>query len=177
MSMTSKPQAGGAGLAPGVSGLFLLASAVYLWGLCPTIYWHDAAEFVTVAHTLDISHPTGSPTYALIAKLLTFLPMGSIALRVNAVSALAAALTVTLVLVLLSRLLCTSTAWVRNAAAGSGALFLLVSESLWRLAEVAEVYTLQNCFIVLLLLVLVHVRGRGHPAASALPGSLLCCTG
>src|SRR5919197_2432976 len=68
--------------------LFLLASVVYINGLCPTIYWFDSPEFVTTAQTLDISHPAGSPTYSLLAKLATFFPVGSIALRVNAFSAL-----------------------------------------------------------------------------------------
>jgi len=68
--------------------LFLLASVLYINGLCPTMYWNDSPEFVTTAHTLGISHPAGSPTYSLFAKLVTFLPIGSVALRVNAFSAL-----------------------------------------------------------------------------------------
>ena len=65
--------------------------ALYIWGLAPTISWRDSPEFVTVVHTLGISHPAGSPTYTLLAKLLTFLPLGSIALRVNLFSALCGA--------------------------------------------------------------------------------------
>src|SRR5712692_10930990 len=101
----------------GAAGLFLLASAVYIWGLAPTIYWYDSPEFVTTAYTLDISHPAGSPTYSLGAKLLTFLPLGSIALRVNAFSALAGALSVALLFVLLARLLSAAPPWVRTIAA------------------------------------------------------------
>ena len=40
----------------------------------------------------------------------------------------------------------------------SGALFLLVSESLWRFSEVAEVYALQDCLLVGLLTLLVRAR-------------------
>ena len=39
-----------------------------------------------------------------------------------------------------------------------GALFLLVSESFWRFAEVAEVYSLQNYLLLLLLSLLLKAR-------------------
>src|SRR5258706_10649486 len=74
--------------ATGSAILFLLASVLYIDGLCPTIYWFDSPEFVTTAHTLGISHPAGSPTYSLVAKLATYIPLGSVALRVNAFCAL-----------------------------------------------------------------------------------------
>ena len=139
-------------------GLFLLASVLYIGTLSPTIAWRYSPEFVTVAHVLGISHPAGSPTYALMAKLMTFLPIGSIALRVNLCSALFGALTVSLLCFLLYEILAGTSLWIRLCAAWSGALFLCVSESFWRFAEVAEVYALQDCLIVLLLTVLLKAR-------------------
>src|SRR5215475_14941390 len=123
--------------------VFLCASVLYISGLCPTMYWFDSPEFITTAHTLGISHPAGSPTYSLFAKLVTFLPIGSVALRVNAFSALVGACAIALLFSLLYELLGTSSAWRRGTAATGGTLFLLVSESFWRFAEVAEVYMLQ----------------------------------
>lgn len=155
--------------AVGVVGLFLLASVVYVWGLSPTISWRDTSEFVTVAHTLGIGHPAGSPTYSLLAKLSTFLPIGNIALRVNAFSALAGVLTVVVLFMLLYDLLAEAAPWGRWVAALSAALFLLVSESLWRLSEVAEVYSLQNCFLVVLLYLLHKTRTCAQPI------SMRCC--
>jgi Tfp pilus assembly protein PilF len=150
------------GNAIGSVGIFLLASLLYLYGLCPTISWFDSPEFVTVPYTLGISHPAGSPTYSLAVKLATFLPLGSVALRVNAASALASALTLVLVFRLLWWLLSgpanLAAVSIRSLAAWSGVLFLLVSESFWRLAEVAEVYSLQNWYFALLLLLLVKAR-------------------
>src|SRR5215510_2179 len=137
------------GKSSGAYGLFALAWVVYIWGISPTISWRDSPEFVTVAHTLGISHPAGSPTYALLAKPMTFFPVGSIALRVNLFSALFGALTVSLLFSLLYDVLNDVPPPVRFGASMSGALSLLVSESFWRFAEVAEVYTLQDFFIVL----------------------------
>ena len=142
----------------GTIGLFLLASVVYIGGLCPTIYWFDSPEFVATTYTLGISHPAGSPTYSLFAKLATFLPLGSIAFRVNAFSALVGALSVTLLFSILHKLLALTSPWTRWIAALVGGLFLLVSESFWRFTEVAEVYSLQNCFLLLLCLALLTAR-------------------
>jgi tetratricopeptide (TPR) repeat protein len=139
-------------------GLFLLASALYIWGLAPTIYWRDSPEFIAAVHLLGISHPAGSPTYALLAKPLTFLPLGSIALRVNLFSSLCGALVISLLFALLYELFTESPSWARFGAAVSGALFLLVSESFWRFSEVAEVYTLQDCLLVMLIALLVKTR-------------------
>lgn len=148
----------------GAYGLFTLACVVYIWGLAPTISWRDSPEFVAVVHTLGISHPAGSPAYALLAKPMTFLPVGSIALRVNLFSALFGACTVALLFSLLYDVLGEAPRPVRFCASVSGALFLLVSESFWRFAEVAEVYTLQNFFIVLLLTILLKARACRQPA-------------
>src|SRR5215831_14588375 len=151
-------------------GLFVLAGTLYIWGLAPTIYWRDSPEFVTAVHLLGISHPAGSPTYSLFAKPLAFLPVGSIALRVNLFSALCGALTISLLFSLLYMLFTESPPWMRFCTALSGALFLLVSESLWRFSEVAEVYALQDCLLVGLLTLLVkarqvHTRTQpSHPA-------------
>ena len=142
----------------GAYGLFALACVVYIWGLAPTISWRDSPEFVTVVHTLGISHPAGSPTYALLAKPMTFFPIGSVPLRVNLFSALFGALTVSLLFSLLYDILEEAAQPVRFCASISGALFLLVSESFWRFAEMAEVYTLQNFFIVLLMTILLKAR-------------------
>ena len=139
-------------------GLFLLASVVYICGLSPTIAWRDSAEFIPVVHTLGISHPAGSPTYTLLTKPMTFLPIGSIALRVNMFSALLGALSIALLFALLYELLAESPPWARVGAALSGALFLLLSESFWRFSEVAEVYTLQNCLLVILMMLLLKAR-------------------
>jgi tetratricopeptide (TPR) repeat protein len=136
----------------------VLASALYIWGLAPTIYWRDSPEFITAVHLLGISHPAGSPTYTLVANPLMFLPLGSIALRVNLFSALCGGLTISLLFSLLYELLTESPPWVRLWAALSGALFLLVSESFWRFSEVAEVYTLQDCLLVVLITLLVKAR-------------------
>lgn len=147
----------------GATGLFILAMALYIWGLSPTIAWRDAPQFITVAHTLDISHPAGSPTYSLLAKPTTWLPIGNIAARINLFSALAAASAIVLLYMLLYDALVFSLRWVRQISALSGGVALLFSESFWIMAEIAEVYTLQNVFLLIMLSLLIHGRAQSHP--------------
>ena len=141
-----------------VGVIFLLAVIFYIGGLGPSIAWRDASEFVTVVHSLGISHPAGSPTYSLLAKPLTFIPLGNIALRINLFSALMGAMTVSILFILLYDLLCDTSLPIRLCGALSGSIFLLVSESFWRFSEVAEVYTLQNFLIIVLMTLLIKAR-------------------
>ena len=68
--------------------IFLSSFFVYLLTLCPTVYWRDSAEFVDAAFALAIPHPAGFPSYMPPANLLTYLPFGPIAFKVNLFSAL-----------------------------------------------------------------------------------------
>lgn len=78
----------------GLTGL--ISFIVYLLTLAPTVYWGDSGELITVAYTLGIAHPSGYPTYTLLGHLFTYIPFGSIAWRVNLMSAVFASLAVML---------------------------------------------------------------------------------
>src|SRR5438093_4180433 len=64
---------------------------VYLATLSPTIGGGDGGELVTVGYVLGVAHPPGFPLYTLLAKLATLLPVGTVAWRVNLLSAVCAA--------------------------------------------------------------------------------------
>ena len=46
----------------------------------PGIAFGDWGEMQTVPHVLGVAHPTGYPTYILLAWLAELVPLGSIAL-------------------------------------------------------------------------------------------------
>ena len=73
---------------------FVSALAIYTRTLTPGLLHGDSGEFQTLAYLLGHTHPTGYPIYLLLAKLLTFLPLGDVAYRVNLFSAFMGALTV-----------------------------------------------------------------------------------
>ena len=49
----------------------------------------DSGLFISVAHEPGIAHPPGYPLYTMLAHLFTWIPLGSIAERVHALSAIA----------------------------------------------------------------------------------------
>ena len=130
-------------LAAAASGLVPLA--VYLATLSPTVNGGDSAEFVTVAWLLGVAHPSGYPLHTLLARLATLVPLGSVAWRVNLLSALcdagAAALLFRAVVLLSGDLA------AGLLAAGAFAFAPLI----WPYAITAEVFALNNLFAAGLL--------------------------
>jgi hypothetical protein len=122
----------------------------YLVFLCPGLHWRDAGELSAAAHSLGVAHPTGFPAYLLIAKLASLLPVGSVAFRVNLVSAVAAASAVGLCYRIIVRLADRSD-WPERAAAASAAIVLGSGSTLWLHATTAEVYAITLFGVILLL--------------------------
>ena len=148
-------------------GLLLGASVflAYLSLLCPGLYWRDAGELSASAFGLGVAHPTGFPVYLLLAKAATFLPFGSIAFRVNLLSAAAGAATVVMAF-RLGVTLCGDDRPATRAAAAAAALLLGLGQTVWLHATTAEVY-LPNLLAVAVLLRL-HLLALSTGSARAL---------
>ncbi|MCB0153601.1 MAG: DUF2723 domain-containing protein [Anaerolineae bacterium] len=149
--------------------LFVVSLLLYLSTLAPSVVtlFDDSLEFQLVTYQLGIAHPTGYPLYTLLGKLFTWLPVGNIAYRVNLMSAVFGAVTISLVYLLTLQIRrasavretqAASETWLEHLSALSGALFLAVSLVFWQQATIAEVYTLNAFFVALLLLVAVAPR-------------------
>ncbi len=134
----------------------LLAFAVYLRTLAPTVMWYDMGELTTASYVLGIAHNTGYPLYILLGKLFTFLPFGDVAYRVNLMSAVFAALTVSLVFVIVHDLT------KSILAALFGSLTLAFSSTLWSTATWAESYSLNAFFTAAITLLLLRWRANGR---------------
>ncbi|HPI66969.1 MAG TPA: DUF2723 domain-containing protein [bacterium] len=144
-----------------ISGGFLVFISillVYIICLAPTIYLEDSAEFVAVADTLGIPHPSGYPLYVILGKLFSFLPISSLAWRINFMSAFFAALTGVMVFLLIKKFLIDnfseSKLW-KTSVAMAGSWLLAFSQIFWSQAEIAEVYTL-NCFLMSLIFYFIY---------------------
>jgi 4-amino-4-deoxy-L-arabinose transferase-like glycosyltransferase len=145
---------------------FVSGLALYIRTLTPGLLPGDSGEFQALSYLLGHTHPTGYPIYLLLAKLVTFLPVGDVALRVNLFSALMGALTVAGVY-LAGRLLVKY-----RVLAVIGAAALAVSPTFWSQAVIAEIYTPGTAFLVFILLALLW-WGRGeNPWALFLAGLL-----
>jgi len=136
--------------------LFFISFAAYIKTLCPTIYPGDSGELVAAVHVLGIPHPTGYPLYCLLGKLFTILiPFGSIAYKVNIMSAFFSSLTVSIVYLIVKRFVSF------KSVAFASALLLAFSAAFWSQAVIAEVYALNSFFVALLILIaLIYEQNR-----------------
>jgi len=138
------------------------ALALYLYTALPGPGWVDSGELATVAHTLGIAHPTGSPLYVLIARVFTLVIPGTF-FPLTFLSALATAAGVWLV----SQMPLTGGAKSAGRTNSAGALvaaaMLAVAPSLWSQATLNEVYALQFLLFALFLYVWHLPRLRFGP--------------
>jgi tetratricopeptide (TPR) repeat protein len=132
-----------------------VAFALYALTTPRTVAFEDDGLFVLAAYFLGVAHPPGYPLFVLVGKLFTFLPFGSVAYRVHLASGFFGGLSCALLW------LCARTLLESRAAAALGALGLAFSPVFWSQAIIAEVYTLNTFFF--LLLTLLALRGAPLP--------------
>jgi Protein of unknown function (DUF2723) len=138
---------------PAIAGLGILL--VYLRTMAPTIVGGDSGELITVAYKMGVAHPPGYPLFTMLAKLFTFIPFGTVAWRVNLLSAVCDAGAAVMILLAVRR-------WARNDWAGFLAAGLFAfSPLIWRYAVVGEVFALNNLLVATMLyLAVCYSEGR-----------------
>ena len=146
--------------------LFIIVFTVYIINTCPSVYWYDSGEFISYAHFLGITHPTGYPLYMVLAKFFSILPVPpfnehSVAFRINLMSAFFGALTSLFAFFCLKKLITATKLNERleynviiNLANIFGAALFAFGLVFWSQCVVAEVYTLNTAFITGLLFLL-----------------------
>jgi len=85
-------------------GLFALVFVVYLVFLCPAIHPRDNPDILTGAITLGIPHSPGYPLFTILGHLFSKIPLGTLAWRVNLMSALFSALSIMVLYFLILKL-------------------------------------------------------------------------
>lgn len=137
--------------------LFGVSFWAYLSRLLPGAGFWDTGVFQAVPWTLSFTHPTGYPLYILLGKLFCLVfPFGSIAWRMNLLSALCGASAVMLLF-----LLCRE--FVEEDFSLGAALALAFAQIFWRTAVRADPHTLHACFVALLLLLAVRWHKNPSP--------------
>jgi len=126
-----------------------------------TVALEDDGLFILSSYFLGIEHPPGYPLFTLIGHLFTYLPFGSVAYRVHLASALFGALTGG------AAWLCARALIAGRLPAYLAALALGVSPVFWSQAIIAEVYTLNTFFF----LVLVFMGLQACPPSTRAPMS------
>lgn len=158
-------------------GLALAALLVYTLTCAPTVTWGDSGELIVVGATLSIPHPPGHPLYALLAHAFSWIPFGSVAWRVNWMSAVFGAAAVVLVFELVSDTLRRLGAPGRraDASAALAAGMFGLTQGLWASSTAAETTTLHAAFMAAVCWLVLRItweqpQGRALTRALAVAG-------
>ena len=122
-----------------------VALVAYAATLMPGMAFDDWGEMQTVPHVLGVAHPTGYPTYVLLAWLFGLLPIGSVAWRSNLLSAVCVAVALGALTAIGQRV------GVRWWLAVLAALATGAIATVWGSAVVAEVNPLHLALMALLI--------------------------
>ena len=144
------------------AGIIAVVLPLYLATLYPDVVASgDSAKFQYLGKVLGTAHPPGYPLYIFVSHLFSYVPLGTLAWRMNLLSAVAGVLTS----------LCTFAAARRLGAgvAQSAGLAVALATGLvfWNKSLAAEVYTLGA--LLLMFAILAHSRVAGPPARSLSP--------
>lgn len=144
-----------------------ISFAVYHRTVMPGIAFADWGEMQTVPHVLGVAHPTGYPTYVILAWLAQLAPIGSVAFRANLFSSVLLAVALAIVTLIAMRL------GARPLIAAAAALALGAVETVWAAATVAEVNPLHLLLVALIVHRALVWEDRRLPRDLAIGGLLV----
>ena len=154
--MVVSSRASGASASPPSYGIAAIVGcgvlALYVLTLAPTTAMWDASEYITAAYTLGIPHPPGNPLFVLLGRVASLIPVGAIALRVNALAALCSAASAALWYLVAERVLSAwpSPRWTRVLASVIAAVLGATAFTVWNQSVVNEkVYTVSLAFFAI----------------------------
>lgn len=136
--------------------IFAFFLLIYWRTCCPTVFWWDSAEFVAAVAILGIPHPPSFPLYILVGKLFSFLPLFSLSFKLNFLSGVFAALSLSFFALLLLKLFRT---FFSGLTGDTKMLFIVLIMTLfvaglnfafWIQGIRAEVYSLNGLIFILL---------------------------
>ncbi|HEX2309089.1 MAG TPA: DUF2723 domain-containing protein, partial [Vicinamibacterales bacterium] len=134
------------------------ALALYIRTLAPGLTADvDSAVFQLVGRVLGIPHNPGYPLYVLVTHAFSYVPVGTLAYRINLFSALLGGVTVALTFLLARELRC------GRAVSFAASLGLATGHVFWSQTVIAEVYTLHAALVAGLLLTML---AWGHSGMS-----------
>ena len=144
--------------------LFLTGFSTYLYTLYPSVSpFRDAGDLTASVFTLGIAHPPGYPVYVILGKIWTVLiPFGNIGYRLNLFSAFTSSLTVMMVYFVMLEVRCKTkdekpffNIHLTSLVSLLPALFLAFSTAFWRQSILAEIYSMNALFAVLIIYLLL----------------------
>lgn len=142
----------------------ILVLALYALTLYPDVPGGDSGELIGAVASGGVIHPPGYPLYALLGRVFLHLPHGTIAWRLNLLSAVCDAAAAGALYAAVQR------ATGSRAGAIAAAALFASAPGVWRYAICAEVFALNNlvvCALLLLAVLYAQTRERRHALAGA----------
>lgn len=132
---------------------FLGSLGFYYFTLAPTVMWGDSADLALKVHDFILDPAAdGHPLFIVLGRIFNWFLPGELAVNLNFMSAVFAALTVLFVFLSIRKIT------DRSLPAMAGAVALTVSHSFWMYAVVTEVYTLNGFFMAFMIWLLLCWR-------------------
>ncbi len=128
----------------------------YIRSLTPTVPFWDSGEFIATSFILGLPHPPGNPVYTMLGRIMSLIPIGSVAWKVNFMSGLASSLAAFFTFLITVRSirrwyqdqpLTPARQLVCEVGGLAAAFFVAFSKSFWDSAIEAEVYSLSSFLI------------------------------
>lgn len=134
-------------------GLIFSILSVYVYTMWPTVAGGDAGELTAAAYTWGIVHPPGYPLFVMVGKLFSeILPTGTVGWRINMVSVVFSVGAAFFFYLSLMRITASS------AASFLATGLLAFSPLIWRYSIHAEVFTINNFFVCLLVYLFIKFQ-------------------
>ena len=139
---------------------FAVPLFVYIRTLTVTVPFWDSGEYIATSYILGLPHPPGNPVYTMLGRMLTLIPIASIAQRVNFMSALSSALACLFTYLVVVRILRrtfedrfeSGASWLACLVGGvTASFFVAFASSFWDSAIEAEVYSMSSALIAFCL--------------------------
>jgi hypothetical protein len=159
-----------------------LALVIYGATVAPDLTWSnygaDGGELITASVTLGVPHPPGYPTYVLLGKLFSYLPLGTVAFRFNLLSAVAATVAAGFItaasgqagrrkqptdvaMTSQERSASKWRGWGSSLPVMAAGLSYAFAPAIWGQATIAEVYSVNLACLAVLLWALLGRKGAG----------------
>ena len=152
--------------------VFIGIAILYMITLATTITaTGDSSEMVVSPYVLGVAHPPGYPLFTLLGHLFTYLPIFNIAYRINIFSMFFSLLALVFCFEILKKLIKNDLISIICVA------FLAITRLIWEYSIVAEVFALNNFFVLLLFYIVIKWEETGSRnivrlcASSFRPGS------
>jgi len=142
----------------------IVALALYALTLYPDVPGGDSGELIAAVASGGVIHPPGYPLYALLGRVFVHLPHGTIAWRLNLLSAACDAAAAGVLYAAVRR------ATGSRAGAVAAAALFASAPGVWRYAICAEVFAVNNllvCVMLLLAVLYAETRERRYAIAGA----------